>query len=558
MSAINKDSRVPPSPASAKLDTAPVDPHRAAQLAADLSGQMPAAPAGSAPVGNPIPILAAPQTNGASPAQASIPTLGEEVTALSPVSDYDQVVELLKQGDIAAAQELIVGQSVALDARAADDNSTLLHQAIKYHSSEMTEWLLQRGAAINAVNNYHQPPLHIAIMENQPVLVALLLKRGADPMIFDNDGFAALDQAFDLKKPECQSIVAAHMAEFCRLEPRLHVKYELMSALKSLGILLGHPGTVHIDGRDIRMPNGVVHTTEASYIRALESFMLRSDLGASDLSVLGKVREHLRYIHHFTYALNDEFSRERSRYQREHIATHNTTILYTGWRGHAIYGIIFREHPSLGARNLFVNINKGGGSSAHTQYGELLPWPAPRRLDGAFVLDLGELTDSNMSQFFAEYDALAQSRGPAAAPTIYKTWPQRYSRVTDVPRLIAPVKAQTTGNCPGASIKTLARVLCQVEAEELEHGVALAAKLNSYVKIDQWVETLCRAEAYERAYPDQPPVFAEIVQAFMPKLHTRLHGKSDAAAVMFASEAMQRVTEFAPRTAAVLQQNLQK
>jgi ankyrin repeat protein len=81
-----------------------------------------------------------------------------------------------------------------------------LHLLAKRGEIDGARWLLDRGANVNAIWNHwdaHVTPLHMAIMENQPAVVRLLLERGADVTIkdtlYDSD---AIGWAEYLGRPE--------------------------------------------------------------------------------------------------------------------------------------------------------------------------------------------------------------------------------------------------------------------------------------------------------------------------------------------------------------------
>ncbi len=75
---------------------------------------------------------------------------------------------------------------------------TLLHYATLYArlkaACEISHLLLNQGANVNAVDNRGWTPLMYAISIKRHVdLVEILLKRGADPKIRNNDGKKAID-----------------------------------------------------------------------------------------------------------------------------------------------------------------------------------------------------------------------------------------------------------------------------------------------------------------------------------------------------------------------------
>ena len=74
---------------------------------------------------------------------------------------------------------------------------TPLHIAALWGDVEIVEVLLERGADPNVKDDNGQTPLHIAAQEGHVDVVRVLLERGADPRIADNGGHIPLDYAKD-------------------------------------------------------------------------------------------------------------------------------------------------------------------------------------------------------------------------------------------------------------------------------------------------------------------------------------------------------------------------
>jgi hypothetical protein len=58
-----------------------------------------------------------------------------------------------------------------------------------------TTALLDQGAAIDARDELGRTPLMLAVMQDRPAVVRLLLARGADPNAADNAGHTPLQKA---------------------------------------------------------------------------------------------------------------------------------------------------------------------------------------------------------------------------------------------------------------------------------------------------------------------------------------------------------------------------
>ncbi len=79
--------------------------------------------------------------------------------------------------------------------RTNDNGWTLLHKAVYFEDEEFAEALCDHGADVNA-QNFGHTPLHIAVVSNFKLhIMQLLLNRGADLKIKDNNGRTPLDRA---------------------------------------------------------------------------------------------------------------------------------------------------------------------------------------------------------------------------------------------------------------------------------------------------------------------------------------------------------------------------
>jgi ankyrin repeat protein len=99
---------------------------------------------------------------------------------------------------MASLYGLLPEVKVLVDKRAADINKTgwtPLHYACTNGHLEIAEFLLNKGAEVNAVSNSDTTPLMMAIRSGNIQLVRLLLDRGADLQIRNHQGFSAIDVA---------------------------------------------------------------------------------------------------------------------------------------------------------------------------------------------------------------------------------------------------------------------------------------------------------------------------------------------------------------------------
>lgn len=112
---------------------------------------------------------------------------------------------------------------VLVDKRGADINKvgwTPLHYACTNGHYEIAEFLLNKGAQVNALSNSDTTPLMMAVRSGNIQLVRLLLDRGADLQIRNHQGFSAIDVADLFNQEEISKGLRS------RWEKLYKVKYE--------------------------------------------------------------------------------------------------------------------------------------------------------------------------------------------------------------------------------------------------------------------------------------------------------------------------------------------
>ncbi len=93
---------------------------------------------------------------------------------------------------------------------------TLIHLAIERHYTDLVQFLIQNGGDVNAKwLDYETAPLHLAVKENQPQIVLLLLTHGALPNIhYSGWGkVTPLHIAVGFNFVECAKILLEHGAD---------------------------------------------------------------------------------------------------------------------------------------------------------------------------------------------------------------------------------------------------------------------------------------------------------------------------------------------------------
>lgn len=105
---------------------------------------------------------------------------------------HRQLIDAIRQKDLTALVEAI--ESGQVDVNFADDvGQSLTNWASAFGSIEMVQYLCDKGADVN--KGHKSSSLHYAACFGRPDVVKLLLQRGANPDLRDEDGKTALDKA---------------------------------------------------------------------------------------------------------------------------------------------------------------------------------------------------------------------------------------------------------------------------------------------------------------------------------------------------------------------------
>jgi ankyrin repeat protein len=89
---------------------------------------------------------------------------------------------------------MLLRRGVGVNSATEEDHNIALVDAASACNIDLIRWLSDQGADVNARNRYGETALIEAVSYNQPAVVDLLLRRGADPRAASN-GETVLDRA---------------------------------------------------------------------------------------------------------------------------------------------------------------------------------------------------------------------------------------------------------------------------------------------------------------------------------------------------------------------------
>lgn len=134
--------------------------------------------------------------------------------------------QALDNGDMAQAMEL--ANNLSDPDVAGEHGNRALHFAALYRGTgDLIACLLQKGASPDSVGEDGETPLFVAARRNDPAVVYLLLRAGADILVRNRQGESVLHHANDCNVPLLVEAGALVNAQDARGRTPLHVAVEL-------------------------------------------------------------------------------------------------------------------------------------------------------------------------------------------------------------------------------------------------------------------------------------------------------------------------------------------
>lgn len=102
------------------------------------------------------------------------------LAALSVALYSQELLEAVKAGDLAKVRALVEKDPTIVNSKN-PGGQTILFAAVAFGQPEIVDYLISKGADVNARTDFHLTPLHVACVRNAPLaVVRLLAERGAD------------------------------------------------------------------------------------------------------------------------------------------------------------------------------------------------------------------------------------------------------------------------------------------------------------------------------------------------------------------------------------------
>lgn len=110
-------------------------------------------------------------------------------------STRGQFLTAVQRGELAPVQKLLEADAKLLEATD-PVGRTCLHLAVLQGHKEIAEYLLTKGATVNAKDTNGRTALHVAALKGNKEIASLLVSKGADKTIQDNDKYTPSQVAY--------------------------------------------------------------------------------------------------------------------------------------------------------------------------------------------------------------------------------------------------------------------------------------------------------------------------------------------------------------------------
>jgi len=106
----------------------------------------------------------------------------------------EELVWSVKNGDLSRVKSIVESEGINVNQEVLNGRG-LLHVAADYGQTEVLEYLLSKGANVNALDKHGITPLLAAVFENHLESAKLLLSKGADKTMKSPGGDSYYDCA---------------------------------------------------------------------------------------------------------------------------------------------------------------------------------------------------------------------------------------------------------------------------------------------------------------------------------------------------------------------------
>lgn len=123
--------------------------------------------------------------------------------------EYTTVVASVSNCELTVVQEAVETNRAVLE-KTEWEGATLLHNAVKNNCKDVTEYLLNEGADVNAKMDDGVTPLHISARNGNIEISEILIMHGANINAVDSQGWTPLDRAVIWKKEDAVTFLKSH------------------------------------------------------------------------------------------------------------------------------------------------------------------------------------------------------------------------------------------------------------------------------------------------------------------------------------------------------------